>query len=141
MPPLELCSIQPSLLETQPFPISVPSLSSLLISCFSPVRLCATLRHPTRLLCPWDSPGKNTAVGCHFLPQCRKVKSESEVTQSCPTRATPRTTAYQAPPSMGFSRQEHWSGVPLPSPFTGIGLINYLFWERLRAGGEGDNRG
>jgi len=45
-----------------------------------------------------------------------KVKSESEVAQSCPTLATPWTAAYQAPPSMGFSRQEYWSGVPLPSP-------------------------
>ena len=44
-----------------------------------------------------------------------KVKSESEVAQSCPTLATPRTAAYQAPPSMGFSRQKYWSGVPLPS--------------------------
>ena len=40
---------------------------------------------PTRLPCPWDSPGKNTGVGCHFLLQCMKVKSEIEVTQSCPT--------------------------------------------------------
>ena len=39
-------------------------------------------QHPTRLLCPWDSPGKNTGVGCHFLLQCMKVKSDSEVTQS-----------------------------------------------------------
>ena len=39
----------------------------------------------TRLLCPWDSPGKNTRVGCHFLLQCMKLKSEREVTQSCPT--------------------------------------------------------
>ena len=37
---------------------------------------------PTRLLCPWDSPGKNTGVGCHVLLQCMKVKSESEVAQS-----------------------------------------------------------
>ena len=36
-------------------------------------------RQPTRLPCPWDSPGKNTGVGCHFLLQCMKVKSESEV--------------------------------------------------------------
>ena len=42
-------------------------------------------RQPTRLPRPWDSPGKNTGVGCHFLLQCMKVKSESEVTQSCPT--------------------------------------------------------
>ena len=40
---------------------------------------------PTRLPCPWDSPGKNTGVGRHFLLQCLKVKSESEVDQSCPT--------------------------------------------------------
>ena len=45
-----------------------------------------------------------------------KVKRESKVAQSCPTLATPWTAAYQAPPSMGFSRQRYWSGVPLPSP-------------------------
>ena len=44
---------------------------------------------PTRLLCPWDSPGKNTGVGCHFLLQCMKVESESEVTQSCLTLSDP----------------------------------------------------
>ena len=69
-------------------------------------------RQPTRLLCPWDSPGKNTGVGCHFLLQCMKVKSLSGVR----LLATPWTAAYQDPPSMGFSRQEYWSGVPLPSP-------------------------
>ena len=42
-------------------------------------------RQPTRLSRPWDSPGKNTGVGCHFLLQRMKVKSESEVAQSCPT--------------------------------------------------------
>ena len=46
-------------------------------------------RQPTRLPRPWDSPGKNTGVGCHFLLQCMKVKSESEVTQSCPTLRDP----------------------------------------------------
>ena len=44
---------------------------------------------PTRLLCPWDSPSKNTGVGCHFLLQCRKVKGESEVAQLCPTLSDP----------------------------------------------------
>ena len=44
-----------------------------------------------------------------------KVKSESEVAQSRPTVRNPMDAAYQAPPSMGFSRQEYWSGVPLPS--------------------------
>ena len=46
-------------------------------------------RQPTRLLCPWDSLGKNTGVGCHFLLQCMKVKSESEVAQSCRTLSDP----------------------------------------------------
>ena len=45
---------------------------------------------PTRLRCPWDSPGKNTGVGCHFLLQCMKVKSESEVAQSCLTLSDPK---------------------------------------------------
>ena len=44
---------------------------------------------PTRLPCPWDSPGKNTGVGCHFLLQCMKVKSGREVTQLCPTPSDP----------------------------------------------------
>ena len=132
------------------------------LSHFSRVQLCASpRRQPTRLPRPWDSPGKNTGVGCHFLLQCMKVKSESKVTQSHPTLsdtmdcsplgsfirgifqarvlqwgchcllqsnirsdqslshvwllATPWTVAYQAPPSMGVSRQEYWSRVPLPS--------------------------
>ena len=46
-------------------------------------------RQPTRLPRPWDSPGKNTGVGCHFLLQCMKVKSEREVAQSCPTLSDP----------------------------------------------------
>ena len=46
-------------------------------------------RKPTRLPCPWDSPGKNTGVGCHFLLQCMKVKSEREVAQSCQTLSDP----------------------------------------------------
>ena len=46
-------------------------------------------QQPTRLPCPWDSPGKNTGVGCHFLLQCMKVKSESEGAQSCLTASDP----------------------------------------------------
>ena len=44
---------------------------------------------PTRPPHPWDSPGKNTGVGCYFLLQYRKVKRESEVAQSCPTLRDP----------------------------------------------------
>ena len=46
-------------------------------------------QQPTKLPLPWDSPGKNTGVGCHFLLHCMKVKSESEVAQSCPTLSDP----------------------------------------------------
>ena len=105
---------------------------------------CLTLGTPWtvahRLLCPWDFPGRNTGVGYHFLLQkifpavgsnpyllkwqvdsftthththtCVKVKSLSCVQFI----ATPWTVAYQAPPSMGFSRQEYWSGLAFPSP-------------------------
>ena len=65
---------------------------------------------------PGDSPGKNTGVGCHFLLQCMKVKSESEVAQSCPTLSDPMDCSQPGSSVHGFSRQEYWSGVPLPSP-------------------------
>src|SRR5574337_1131516 len=65
------------------------------ISRFSRVRLCVTHRRPpTRLPHPWDSPGKNTGVGCHFLLQCMKVESQSEVTQS---RSEEHTSELQSP--------------------------------------------
>ena len=55
--------------------------------------LCDPMRpyrqQPTMLPCPWDSPGKNTGVGCRFLLQCMKVKRESEVAKSCPTLSNP----------------------------------------------------
>jgi len=94
--------------------LQVPMLL-LLLSCVSRVRLCATPETAAhRLPRPWDSPGKNTGVGCHFLLQCMKVKSESEVAQSCPTPSDPMDCSlpgsihgiFQAP-SMGFSRQEY----------------------------------
>ena len=71
-------------------------------------------RPPTRLPCPWDSPGKNTGVGCHFLLQCMKVKVK--LLSHVRLFATPWTVAYQAPQSTEFSRQEYWSGLPFPSP-------------------------
>ena len=70
-------------------------------------------RQPIRLPQPWDSSDKKTGVGCHFLLQCVKVKVRSLSRVWLP--ATPWTAAYQAPPSMGFSRQEYWSGLPWPS--------------------------
>ena len=73
-------------------------------------------QQPTRLPRPWDSPGKNTGVGCRFLLRCMKVKVEVKSLSRVQLLETLWTAAYQAPPSMGFSRQEYWSGVPLPSP-------------------------
>ena len=77
----------------------------------SRVWLCATPETAAHQVPrPRDSPGKNTGVGCHFLLQCMKVKSLSRVQ----LLVIPWTAAHQAPPSMGFSRQEYWSGVPWP---------------------------
>ena len=73
-------------------------------------------RQPTKLSRPWDSPGNNTGVGCHFLLQCMKVKSESEVAQSCLTLSDPMDCSLPGSSVHGFSRQEYWSGMPLPSP-------------------------
>ena len=62
----------------------------LLLSHFSRVRLCDPIDgSPPGSPRPWDSPGKNTGVGCHFLLQCMKVKSESEIAQSCLTLSDP----------------------------------------------------
>ena len=70
---------------------------------------------PARLLWPWDSPGKNTGVGCHFLLQWWSIKWVKCMKWSRSV-VSPWTAAYPAPPSMGFSGQEYWSGLPLPSP-------------------------
>ena len=88
----------------------------LLLGRFSRVRLCVPhRRQPTRLLCPWDSPGKNTGVGFQFFLQyvhACMLNRFSRV-QLC---ATLWTAAHHAPLFMGFSRQEYWSGLPFPSP-------------------------
>ena len=88
-------------------------------------------RQPTRLPRPWDSPGKNTGVGCHFLFQCRKVKSESEIAQSCPTLSDPMD--YSPPGSsihgicqarvlewgaIAFSDSETWVSTNVKCPFS-----------------------
>ena len=68
-------------------------------------------QQPTRLCRPWDSSGENTGVGCHFLLHCVKVKVK--LLSRDRLVATPWNAAHQVPPSMGFSRQEYWSGLPL----------------------------
>ena len=79
---------------------------------------------PTRLLHPWESQGKNTGVGCHFLLQCMKVKRKSEVAQSCPTLSEPMDCSLPVSSIHGFSRHEYWSGVPLPSSIFGYKEYN-----------------
>ena len=59
------------------------------VASFVPDSVRPHRQQPTRLPHPWDSPGKNTGVGCHFLLQCMKMKSESEVAQSCLTLCDP----------------------------------------------------
>ena len=85
---------------------------------------CPTLCDPIDISPPGSHiPGILQAIILEWVAisfQCRKVKSQSEVAQLCPT---PWTTAYQAPPSVGFSRQEYWSGGPLPSPMTNLNSI------------------
>ena len=84
--------------------------------------LCNTIEGNPPGSCPWDSPGKNTGVGCHFLLQCRKVKSESEVTQSCPTLPDPMDCSLPGSSIHGISQVEYWNGSLVPSP------QNYLFF-------------
>ena len=62
---------------------------------------------------PWDSPGKNTGVGCHFLLQCMKVKSESEVTQSCPTLSDPTDCSLPGSSTHGIfqARVLEWGAI------------------------------
>ena len=77
---------------------------------------------PTRLPRPWDSPGKNTGVGCHFLLQCMKVKNECEVTESCPTLCDPMDCGPPGSSVHGIFQAR----VPLPSPINHIILLNSL---------------
>ena len=73
-------------------------------------------RQPTRLPRPWDFPGKNTRVGCHFLLQCMKGRSESEVTQSCPTLIDPMDCSLPGSSVHGIFQARVLEWVPLPSP-------------------------
>ena len=92
-------------------------------------------QQPTRLHRPWDSPGKNTGVGCHFLLQCMKVKSESEVTQSCPTLSDPMVCSLPGSPIHGifqarilewgaiaFSSKDYWV-IPIFPPLPAVSSL------------------
>ena len=82
-------------------------------------------RQPTKLPCPWDSPGKNTGVGCHFLLQCMRVKSESEVAQSCLTLSDPMDCSLPGSSIHGIfqARVLEWGAIAF-SDFSFIMLTN-----------------
>ena len=92
--------------------------------------MCDSVRphrwQPTRLHRPWDSPGKNTGVGCHFLLQCVKVKSESEAAQSCPTLHHPMDCSLPVSSVHGISQARvlEWGTITFSNIF--LLINNYL---------------
>ena len=122
-------------------------------------------QQPTRLRHPWDSPGKNTGVGCHFLLQCMKVKSESGVAQSCLTLSHPMDSNFPGSSIYGIfqARVLDWGAIAFSERNLVLNIhwkdwcwswnSNFLAtwceelihlkrpwcWEKLKAGGEGDN--
>ena len=105
------CPGHPELLLFGGDPQHFPQLWLLLLSRFSHVR--PHRQQPTRLACPWDSPGKNTGVGCHFLLQCMEVRSESEVAQSCPTLSDPMDCSLPGSSAHGIfqARVLEWGAI------------------------------
>ena len=86
-------------------------------------------RQPTRLSCPWDSPGKNTGVGCHFLLQCMKVKSESEVAQSCPTLRHPMDCSLPGSSVHGIfqARVLEWGAIAFYDMYVYMCVCIYIY--------------
>ena len=85
-----------------------------MLSHYNHVRLCATPQTAAHQApCPWDSPGKNTGVGRHFLLQCMKVKSESEIAQSCPTLSDPMDCSLPGSSAHGIfqARVLEWGAI------------------------------
>ena len=87
-------------------------------------------RQPTRLPRPWDSPGKNTGVGRHFLLQCVKGKNESEVALSCPTPSDPMDRSQPGSSIHGIfqAREPEWGAIAFSEI---ISTDIYLFWITL----------
>ena len=87
---------------------------------------------PTRLPCPWDSPGKNTGVGCHFFLQCMKVKSESEVAQLCLTLRDPMYRSLPGSSVHGIfqARVLEWGAIAFSSMDMSLGKLQELVLDR-----------
>ena len=110
-------------------PLSSP-FHVLLLSHFSRVRLCVTPEAAAHQVpCPWDSPGKNTGVGCHFLLQCMKVKSESEVAQLCPTLSYPMDCSPPGSSIHGIfqARVLRWGAITFSATYLLAFVIFWLF--------------
>ena len=77
--------------------------------------------------CPWDSPGKNTGVGCHFLLQCMKVKSEREVTQACLTLSDPMDCSLPGSSIHGIfhARVLEWVAIAFSANYT-------RYWKKIQ---------
>ena len=89
-------------------------------------------RQPTRLPGSWNSPGKNTGVGCHFLLQCRKVKSESEAAQLCPTLSDPMVCSLPGSSIHGIFQAS--SGFPCFLQFQSeFGNKEFMIWATVRS--------
>ena len=90
-------------------------------------------RQPTRLPRPWDFPGKNTGVGCHFLLQCMKVKSESEVDQSCLTLSDPMDCSLPGSSIHGTfqARVLEWGAVAFSETIASASQIQVLLFGTL----------
>ena len=86
-------------------------------------------RQPTRLLCPWDSPGKNTGVGCDFLHQCMKVKSKSEVAQLCLTLSDPMDCSPPGSSIHGIfqARVLEWGAIAFSGRYANDTLFPFSF--------------
>ena len=99
-------------------------------------------RQPTRLPRPWDSPGKNTGVGCHFLLQCMKVKSESEVAQSCPTLSDPMDCSLPGSSIHGIFQAGilEWGAIAFSGTKNKPSLFNlyvkYIIWKARLDGSQ-----
>ena len=92
-------------------------------------------RQPARLRRPWDSPGKNTGVGCHFLLQCRKVKSESEVAQSYPTLSDPMDCSLPGSSVHGIfqARVLEWGAIAFSENRCKTMLISEYTWKHINS--------
>ena len=107
----------------------------LLLSRFSHVQLCATPKTAAHQAPrPWDSPGKNTGVGCHFLLQCMKGKSESEVAQLCPTLSNPMDCSLPGPSIHGIfqARVLEWGAIALSTKMINVSHVSKYSLQILR---------